>query len=211
MFIGWEGFSKTFNFPPNSTQKGLDAENNKLKVKTMGNLNLKFLNTALGKVSTDEFAVLYIIANNPKLKKEGRARIHREVIADLLGWLNDKRPEYALKKVTRITNSLVEKGWIKKDIVYESTQKSVIYYSLCTQKIDEKLGTSTQKIDEKLGTSTQKIDEKLGTSTQKSVPLNNSRQNKTKEDNRQQEETREVELAIACGNSTEEVDAPLPF
>ena len=108
-------------------------------------VNLRFLNAAIGKVSSDEFAVLYVIANNPKLQREGRVRLYREQIADMVGWLNDKRPEYGLKKVTKVTNSLEENGWLKKDVVFETTQKSVNYYSLNTQKIGEKCTSSEQK------------------------------------------------------------------
>ena len=108
-------------------------------------INLKFLNEALGNVSSDEFAVLYFIANTLSLKKEGRTRIYRELIADKLGWINESRPEYALKKVTRITNSLVEKGYLLKEEAFVSPQKSVTFYALSTQKNDKKLTPSTQK------------------------------------------------------------------
>ena len=111
--------------------------------KTM--INLKLLNEALGNVSSDEFAVLYFIANTISLKKEGRTRIYRELIADKLGWLNEARPEYALKKVTKITNSLVEQGYLVKEEVFISPQKSVTFYALSTQKSDKKLTPSTQK------------------------------------------------------------------
>ena len=108
-------------------------------------INLKLLNEALGNVSSDEFAVLYFIANTLSLKKEGRTRIYRELIADKLGWLNEARPEYALKKVTMITNSLVEKGYLIKEEVFVSAQKSVTFYTLSTQKVDKKLTLSEQK------------------------------------------------------------------
>jgi len=108
-------------------------------------INLKLLNEALGNVSSDEFAVLYFIANTISLKKEGRTRIYRELIADKLGWLNEARPEYAIKKVTRATNSLVEKGYLIKEEVFISPQKSVTFYALPTQKSDKKLTPSTQK------------------------------------------------------------------
>ena len=134
-------------------------------------LNLKFLNEALGKITSDEFVVLYAIANNPRLQKEGRTRIHREVIAEILGWLDDERPQYALKKVTKITNSLVEKGWLKKDVVYETTQKSVNYYSLSKQKIEQKTPPSRQK----------------------SVPLNKTEKDLKKHHNTEKEEIRVFE------------------
>lgn len=165
-------------------------------------INLKFLNAAIGKVSTDEFALLYVIANNKKLQKEGRVRIYREQIADLLGWLNDERPEYGLKKVTKITNSLVEKGWLKKDVVFETPQKSVNFYTLCTQKIEQKLPTSAQKIDEK-----------LGTSTQKNVPLNNTKKElkKTNKTNNTYKTEKSNELKYVCTSNDSEEEEVLPF
>ena len=182
-------------------------------------VNLRFLNAAIGKVSSDEFAVLYVIANNPKLQREGRVRLYREQIADMVGWLNDKRPEYGLKKVTKVTNSLEENGWLKKDVVFETTQKSVNYYRLNTQKIGEKCTSSEQKIDEK-----------LPTSTQKSIPLNKTikedkKRNKTNNNNNTdnskelsdeeilamlEEKKQNTELHYAC-SATNESDDELPF
>ncbi len=122
-------------------------------------INFEILNHALGKVSSDEFAALYFIANTISLNKENRVRLYREPMADKLGWINEKRPDYGLKKVTRITNSLVEKGYLKKDIVFENPQKSVTYYSLNLQKLDDKIEVSMQK----------------------SVPLNNNKKEIIKE------------------------------
>ena len=107
-------------------------------------LNLKLLNTALGEVSGDEFKVLYFIANTLSMKKEGSTRIYRELIADRLGWLDDDKSKYALNKVSKITESLVKKGYLVKNEVYSSPTKSVIYYSLpsakkCTKVDDIKL------------------------------------------------------------------------
>ena len=122
-------------------------------------INFEILNHALGKVSSDEFAALYLIANTTSLKKENRVRLYREMMADKLGWLDENRPQYGLKKVTRITNALVEKGYLKKDIVFENPQKSVTYYSLNLQILDDKIEASTQK----------------------SVPLNNNKKEIIKE------------------------------
>lgn len=108
-------------------------------------INFDILNHAIGNVSSDEFATLYLIANTLSLKKVGRTRLYREMLADKLGWYDEERPQYGLKKITRLTNSLVEKGYLKKDIVYENPTKSVTYYSLNTQILEKKLDTSTQK------------------------------------------------------------------
>lgn len=148
-------------------------------------INLKLLNQALGNVSTDEFAVLYFIANTISMKKEGRTRIYRDLIADKLGWLNEDRPEYALKKVTRITNSLVEKGYLIKQEVFESAQKSVNYYTLPTQKIVQKLTPSTQK----------------------NVPLNNMEKEIKKRNNIEKEEIKENKpFDISCDVSKEQIE-----
>lgn len=119
-------------------------------------INLKLLNQALDKVSSDEFKALYIIANTISLKKEGRTRIYREQLADMLGWTNDNRPEYALKKVTRVTNSLVEKGFLVKEEIYVTPQKKVTFYSLPVQETEQKCTQSEQKSDKKLIPSVQK-------------------------------------------------------
>ena len=162
-------------------------------------INLKFLNEALGKISSDEFAVLYLIANTLSLKKEGRTRIYREQIADKLGWLDEKRPEYALKKVTRLTNSLVEKGWLLKEEVFISAQKSVNFYRLSTQKNVQNFTPSTQKNVQN-----------FTPSTQKNVPLNNSekdvikRKRNIKENKKKNDEINEEkeDLKTVC-DSTE--------
>lgn len=122
-------------------------------------INFEILNHALGNVTSDEFAALYLIANTISLKKENRIKLYREMMADNLGWLDDNRPQYGLKKVTRITNALVEKGYLNKDIIFENPQKSVTYYSLNLQKVDNKIEASTQK----------------------SVPLNNNKKEIIKE------------------------------
>ena len=152
-------------------------------------INLKLLNQALGNVSTDEFAVLYFIANTISMKKEGRTRIYRDLIADKLGWLNEDRPEYSLKKVTRITNSLVEKGYLIKQEVFESAQKSVNYYTLPTQKFVQKLTPSTQK----------------------NVPLNNMEKEIKKRNNIEKEEIKENKpFNISCDVSKEQIEENKP-
>lgn len=122
-------------------------------------INFEILNQAIGNVTSDEFAALYLIANTLSLKKENRVRLYREMMADKLGWLDENRPQYGLKKVTRITNALVEKGYLKKDIVFVNQQKSVTYYCLNLQILDDKIEASTQK----------------------SVPLNNNKKEVIKE------------------------------
>lgn len=94
-------------------------------------INLGFLNNALGKVSPPEFAVLYYIANHLALKGTSRAKIYREQIADKLN--------ISTKQVSRITDALAGKGFIKKDEVADSSVgKSVNYYSLVSGGEEDK-------------------------------------------------------------------------
>ena len=108
-------------------------------------INFEILNRAIGNVTSDEFAALYLLANTMSLKKEKRVRLYREMMADKLGWFDENRPQYGLKKVTKVTNALVEKGYLNKDIIFENPKKSVTYYSLNLQKLDDKIEASMQK------------------------------------------------------------------
>ena len=108
-------------------------------------INLKFLNYALGRVSSDEFAALYALANAISLKKCNHVKLYREELADKLGWLDTERPQYGVKKVTNITNNLEKKGFLKKNIVFENPPKKATYYSLNTQILDTNNDTLIQK------------------------------------------------------------------
>jgi hypothetical protein len=98
-------------------------------------INLKFLTKAVELTDGNEFRVLYTIANTISLKKEGRTRIYREMLSDKLG--------LSTKQITRLTNSLEEKGLLRKDLI-SNGDKSVCYYSLNLDIIDQK---STLKVD----------------------------------------------------------------
>jgi DNA-binding MarR family transcriptional regulator len=87
-------------------------------------LNLEILNKALGQVTPSEFTVLYFIANNLSLKETSRTKIYREQIADKLN--------IDVRQVSRLTDSLMAKGFIKKDNIAESKVRTVCYYSLPT-------------------------------------------------------------------------------
>jgi DNA-binding MarR family transcriptional regulator len=115
-------------------QKGLDAENNKLKVKQM--INLGFMNYAVELTDGNEFRLLYVIANTISLKKEGHTKIYRDMLADRLN--------LSTKQITRLTDSLVEKGLLKKDLVSENS-KTVCYYSLNLDKIGKKTSSKVDK------------------------------------------------------------------
>lgn len=83
-------------------------------------IDLKFLNEAVMATDGNEFRVLYLIANTLGMKG-GRSVIYREVIADKLG--------IDVKTVTRLTDKLVKKNLLKKDVVSDGKKKKN-YYSL---------------------------------------------------------------------------------
>lgn len=130
-------------------------------------LNLKFMNHAVEVADGNEFRLLYVIANTMSLKKEGHTKIYRDMLADKLG--------LSTKQITRLTNALVDKGLLKKDLVSEKG-KTVNYYSLNLDNIDQK---STSKVD-------------------KNVSLNKSKKNVIKEkkeiiDNKSEKKQFEIE------------------
>ena len=98
-------------------------------------INLGFMNKAVEMTDGNEFRLLYVIANTMSLKKEGHTKIYRDMLADRL--------KLSTKQITRLTNSLVEKGLLKKDLVSEN-DKTVCYYSLNLDKSGLK---STSKVD----------------------------------------------------------------
>lgn len=108
--------------------------NNVIKVKQM--INLGFMNYAVELTDGNEFRLLYVIANTISLKKEGHTKIYRDMLADRLN--------LSTKQITRLTNSLVEKGLLKKDKVSENG-KTVCYYSLNLDKIGKKTSSKVDK------------------------------------------------------------------
>ena len=125
------------------------------------------MNHAVEVADGNEFRLLYVIANTMSLKKEGHTKIYRDMLADKLG--------LSTKQITRLTNALVDKGLLKKDLVSENG-KTVNYYSLNLDNIGQK---STSKVD-------------------KNVPLNKSKKNVIKEkkeiiDNKSKKKQFEIE------------------
>ena len=136
-------------------------------------INLKFMNDAVEIAEGNEFRLLYVIANTISLKKEGHTKIYRDMLADKLG--------LSTKQITRLTNALVEKGLLKKDLVSENG-KTVCYYSL---NLDKNGLKSTTKLD-------------------KNVPLNKSEKDIIKEKRNNKNEKDEIEekkkeFKTACG------------
>jgi len=136
-------------------------------------INLKFMNEAVEIAEGNEFRLLYVIANTISLKKEGHTKIYREMLADKLG--------LSTKQITRLTNSLVEKGLLKKDLVSEK-DKTVCYYSLNLDKNDSK--------------STPKLDKNVPLNKREKELLKEKRNNKSKKD---EIEEMEREFKTACG------------
>lgn len=124
-------------------------------------INLKFINKAVELTEGNEFRLLYVIANTISLKKEGHTKIYRDMLADKLG--------LSTKQISRLTDSLVEKGLLKKDLVSEN-DKTVNYYSLNLDKIDQK---RTSKVDKNVSNN--------GLNLDKNVPLNKSKKEIIKE------------------------------
>lgn len=144
-------------------------------------INLKFMNDAVEIADGNEFRLLYVIANTMSLKKENRTKIYRDMLADKLG--------LSTKQISRLTNALVDKGLLKKDLVSENG-KTVCFYSLNLDKNDQK---STSKVD-------------------KNVPLNKKEKevikiNKNKkEEIRKIEEKREFDVVCAVQSVPDEED-----
>lgn len=98
-------------------------------------INLKFLNYAVEIAEGNEFRLLYLIANTMSLRNEGRTKIYRDMLADKLG--------LSKRQISRLTDSLEEKGLLRKDLIYENG-KSVCFYSL---NLDNNVSITSQKED----------------------------------------------------------------
>ena len=163
-------------------------------------INLKFINKAVELTEGNEFRLLYVIANTISLKKEGHTKIYRDMLADKLG--------LSTKQISRLTDSLVEKGLLKKDLVSEN-DKTVNYYSLNLDKIDQK---RTSKVDKNVSNN--------GLNLDKNVPLNKSKKELIKEikdnkiekeiikDNKKEIKTNKVEIKEDIKEITTESDTP---
>lgn len=123
-------------------------------------INLKFMTDAVERTNGNEFRLLYVIANTISLKEEGRTKIYRDMLADKLN--------LTTKQISRLTNSLVEKELLKKDLVAEGG-KTVCYYSLNTgdknvPRVEQERGTKMSSGDKNVPRNDSKVD--------KNVPLN---------------------------------------
>jgi len=123
-------------------------------------INLKFMTDAVERTNGNEFRLLYVIANTISLKEEGRTKIYRDMLADKLS--------LTTKQISRLTNSLVDKGLLTKDLVTEGG-KTVCYYSLNTgdknvPRVEQERGTKMSSGDKNVPRNDSKVD--------KNVPLN---------------------------------------
>lgn len=142
-------------------------------------INFRFLNHAVGITDGNEFRVLYLIANTLGLNKTKRCRVYRDLISDKLN--------ISPKTVSRLTNSLVGKGLLKKDIVFEDG-KSKDYYSL---NLDEFGTENVSNVDTGVLISASNWD--------RNVPLNNI--NKSKKINKSKNKNNEeIEVKVEIEN-----------
>ena len=132
-------------------------------------INLKFLNEAVKITNGNEFRLLYVIAN--LLSTKPRVQIYREMLAEKL--------DLGVKQVSRLTDSLVEKGLLKKDVVHIKVTKSVCFYSLNVDKnvqiVDKNVQITPSKMDKNVQLTAENVD--------KNVPLNNKYINNNNECN----------------------------
>lgn len=108
------------------------------------------LNNALDAVSDQAFKVLYHICNNLNLNNATRIEIDRYDIARRLGKIYDGMKPGTVKnhldKITEVTDELVEKGFIKKDVIYnKATGKRTAFYSIGDEFLRKTGQTSSQK------------------------------------------------------------------
>ena len=105
-----------------------------------------------GRLTTgDEFKVLFFICNTLSLNKASEIEIDRATLAKLCGWWDEDKPKYSLNKVSKITGSLVDKGLLKKRLMFnnEILERKTLY-SIPTSD-DEKLVKSKPQIIENFG------------------------------------------------------------
>lgn len=112
----------------------------------------KVLNAALENVSGDAFRTLYYICNNLSLNKTIRTEIDRVSIAIKLGlWFDgcSKRLDFQLKKITKYTEELTEKGYLVKDVIFDkTTNKRKVFYAIPDTFVEEQLSNNVQKLND---------------------------------------------------------------
>lgn len=100
---------------------------------------LGYLSKVGKKATGDEFKVLFFICNTLSLNKTSEIEIDRVTLSRLCGWWNEDKATYSLKKISNLTNSLVEKGLLKKKLTFnKETLQRKTFYSIPTLE-DEKV------------------------------------------------------------------------
>lgn len=134
----------------------------------------RVLNAALGEVSGDAFRVLWFIVGNLSQHKVTRNEISRISIAVRLKMCDDddtpRKIKRVLDKITLYTNELEDKGFIKKDEIYDrNTGKRKTFYAIAESFLEEKVTNDGQKTGQNLPSDGQKLtktDQKRGVSKQ---------------------------------------------
>lgn len=98
--------------------------------------------------NSDEHRVLIIIANTLNLNHTNRMPILRQKIAEIAGWWDEDKPKYSLNKVSKITNTLEEKGFLKKDEIFNENGKSIIFYSIPMLEVSKKVEKKVESLNE---------------------------------------------------------------
>lgn len=137
--------------------------------------SFKVLNKALGEVSSDAFRVLYYICNNLKINKTIRTDIDRIDIAVRLGvWYDGcgKRLDKQLKNITTWTDELVDKGFIKKDVIYDRTMnRRTVFYAISDtfveEQVENKFQNHSSNCPKKYPTKREKDSKELNSETSK--------------------------------------------
>lgn len=177
--------------------------------------SFKVLNAALGEVSQLSFEVLYYILNNLNLHNTSRYEIQRiNIVLKLKLWDAETETQRKLKKkldeITNCTNELEAKGFLKKDVIFDTTtKKRKTFYSVGDSFLTETEPTSVQfeqETEPKRGVykRTKELKEKK--------ELNNERTENSKELSDEEIlsilDKQETELQYACSDTSTD---KLPF
>ena len=111
--------------------------------------NFQLLNNALnGRLTATEFLVYYVIINTISMRKTERVKIYTEYLSD--------KANLSPRQIQRVTTSLAEKGFIKKEVIQRNRFYRECYYSLPTSDTSKIAPTSVQnEVDGQLSRSDQ--------------------------------------------------------
>jgi hypothetical protein len=183
--------------------------------------SFKVLNAALGEVSQLSFEVLYYILNNLKLHNTSRCEIQRiNIVLKLKLWDAETETQRKLKKkldeITNCTNELEAKGFLKKDVIFDSTtKKRKTFYSVGDSFLTETEPNSVQfeqETEPKKGVYKRTKELKEKKELKETKELNNERTENSKELSDEEIlsilDKQETELQYACSDTSTD---KLPF